>query len=233
MPRFGNLIRFLCCKEKHPFTFDDIHSDLSVVGELLEQGHDLLWRRRAHLYMVVPLTWTIPSGFSDRVMPEGYLGVTDATLVRLPSEFRILRGKLVREDRDKAMHHINWFCSRVQEEFWKELYAKGIVLTVKAYQSPANAFTMPWYPKKHIGVLVPKSLPHRQQDENEMREIMVAKLWNHTSEYYPQEPDCMEDYDEFDCLDVFDIEILPSARGPYLLFKTFEPLRQAISDILA
>ena len=31
----------------------DIHPNIRVVGELLPQGHDLLWRRRARLYMEV------------------------------------------------------------------------------------------------------------------------------------------------------------------------------------
>ena len=83
-------------------TFKDIFANITVVGELLDQGHDLPWRRRAHLYIVVPKEWTIPSGFSDRIMPAGYLNVTEATLVRLPAEFQIRRGKLIREDRYKA-----------------------------------------------------------------------------------------------------------------------------------
>ena len=32
----------------------EIHPCIRVVGVLLPQGHDLLWKRKAHLYMVPP-----------------------------------------------------------------------------------------------------------------------------------------------------------------------------------
>lgn len=221
-------------------TFDNIHPDLRVVGELLDQGHDLLWRRRAHLYMVVPLTWTIPSGFSDRVMPAGYLDVTDGTLVRLPSEFRIRRGKLVREDRNKAMQHINWFCHRVQEEFRKELYNKGIILLcVTKDVDPEIRMTPPrLFPEVEIRILVPKSLPHRLPNPEEQQNTLTSRAWRqlgagftYKTAYYPNEPEHLDDYDEFPCLDISGHKILSSNHGPYLLFNTFEPLRQAVSDI--
>lgn len=222
-------------------TFDNIHPDLGVVGELLDQGHDLLWRRRAHLYMVVPLTWTIPSGFSDRVMPAGYLGITDATLVRLPSEFRIRRGKLISEDRYKASRHVRWFQYRVEEEYWNNLYSKGIILTMVTKDiNPEIRMTPPMsLPETEIRILVPKSLPHRIPHAKEQDEALMSQIWRQGSfftyetRFFPSEPNNFENYDEFLVQEqIHDCNYYFSINDTFLVFFDFEPLRKRIQDII-
>lgn len=221
--------------------FDDIHPGLRVVGELLDQGHDLLWRRRAHLYIVVPKEWTIPAGFSDRVMPEGYLDINDAKLVRLPSEFRLRRGKLISEDRYKASRHVQWFQYRVEEEYWKDLLGKGIILELVTRDlDPTIRATPPiMLPQVEVRVLVPRALPHRLPSVEEMDEGIFHRacklgLFETISyKFYPNEPESTDDYDEFVLFDrIYDCDYYPSINETFLVFSDFESLRKRIQAIL-
>lgn len=220
-------------------SFKGIFADLTVVGELLDQGHDLLWRRRAHLYIVVPKEWSIPSGFSARVMPEGYLGINDASLVRLPSEFRILRGELVREDRDKASRHVRWFQSRVEEEYWKDLFGKGAILELVTVDlDPTIRTTAPMMlPREEVRLLVPKALPHRLPSVEEMHEASLHQAFRmsmlETYEFYPGEPNNPDDYDEFVLVDRIRYhEYYNSINGTFVVFLDFESVRKQIQAIL-
>lgn len=223
-------------------TFDNIHPDLRVVGELLDPGHDLLWRRRAHLYMVVPLTWTIPSGFLDRIMPAGYLGITDATLVRLPAEFQIRRGKLISEDRYKASRHVRWFQYRVEEEYWNNLYGKGIIVAmVTKNVNPEIRMTPPMsVPETEIRILVSKSLPHRlpnaeEQEETFMSQILrMGSFFTYETRFFPSEPDNLADCNEFLVQErIHDCDYYSSINDTFPVFFDFEPIRKRIQDIIA
>lgn len=220
-------------------TFKDIFADITVVGELLEQGHDLPWRRRAHLYIVVPKEWVIPSGFSDRIMPDGYLGINDAALVRIPSEFRILRGKLVREDRDKASRHVMWFQYRVEEEYWKDLFDKGVILELVTRDlDPKIRTTAPMMlPQEEVRILVPKALPHRLPSVEEKQEERVHLAFRmsllETCAFYPEEPESGDDYDEFVLLErISDYEYYCSINDTFVVFLDFESVRKRIQAIL-
>lgn len=221
--------------------FDDIHPDLRVVGELLEQGHDLLWRRRTHLYIVVPKEWTIPAGFSDRVMPESYLDINDARLVRLPSEFRLRRGKLISEDRYKASRHVRWFQYRVEEEYWKDLFAKGVILELMTRDlDPTIRATPPMMlPQVEVRVFVPRTLPHRLPSVKEMDEAIIHRpcklgLFETIScEFFPSEPESTDGYDAFVLLErIHDRDYYSSINETFLVFLDFESVRKRIQAIL-
>jgi hypothetical protein len=193
--------------------------------------------------MAVPLTWSIPSGFSDRIMPEGYLGINDATLVRLPSEFRILRGKLVREDRDKASRHVMWFQYRVEEEFWKDLFGKGVILNLVTRDlDPRIRTTAPMmFPHKEVRLLVPKSLPHRLPSAEEKHDAHVhlafrmSLIETYSDEFYPREPENTDDYDEFVLIDRFyeySRKYYYSMNDTFVVFLDFESVRKRIQSIL-
>lgn len=212
-------------------TFDNIHPDLRVVGELLDQGHDLAWNRRVTLFMVVPKAWPIPSHYEPSIMYEGFLGFDNAHLLVIPFDFRLKRSRLVRQDQNKAMQYINHFCFEVQKEYWKELYSQGVILAVRQFNIDECAGTQYWMPRNCIEVYVPKARTHRQPEAEEDAEILEINAQEHSVRFYPKEPEHPEDYDQFWCTDVSDYQINHSAENPFLCFGSFEAVRKAIANM--
>lgn len=195
----------------------DIHPDIRVVGELLPQGHDLLWRRRACLYMEVPSEWPIPKGF-DRL---------DDGRIPLEGDFRIRRDKLIRQDWHEALRQVSWFYMKVQEIYWKGLFSKGIILAFDLYKIDEYALSYPW-DSLGVRVLVPKSLPHRLPDEKEKEgSLLITLLQDHTTKYCPSMPESLEDYDDFPVGTTTDYDLTQM-----IYVDDFESARKTISSIL-
>ena len=199
------------------YTFE-IHPNIRVVGELLPQGHDLLWRRRARLYMEVPAEWPVPKGFRDR-LKDGR--------IPLDGDFRIRRGKLIRQDWHEAWQQVSWYYMEVQEIYWKDLFSKGIILAFDSYKINEFALSCPW-DSLGVRVLVPKSIPHRAPDEKEkFNSLLIVLVKNHTTKYYPSQPLSLEDYDDFPVGTTTDYDL-----SQMIYVDDFESARKTISGIL-
>jgi len=208
----------------------EIHPCIRVVGVLLPQGHDLLWRRKAHLYMVTPKEWPIHEGFRNRIQEDGRIS--------LHGEFNIRRGKLIREDKVKAFRQVNWYFIRVQEVFWKDLFERGIIFSmVSHWLNPEICATPPMLiPKLEMRLHVPKgmltSVPEPEPENNPL----ILNLWEHAAVYFPGEPEVPDAYDEFVLGEICEYDYIDRGhlpRGsnvPFLL--SFETVREAIMSIL-
>ncbi|MBQ6911544.1 MAG: hypothetical protein IJQ35_05185 [Bacteroidales bacterium] len=176
--------------------YDLIDYGLRVVGELTEPGHDLPWRRNAKLYISVPKSWPIPPSYTDRIMPDGALGVTDANLISLKGDFRVLLGNVVREDWRRASRQVYWFTHRVQQVFWTALFSKGVIIAFEDYGPHPTSLCAPFNEEVWIRFLIPKSLSHKLPDD-----VPDAKKYMHLNEhqifYCPVEPANRDDYDEY------------------------------------
>lgn len=200
-------------------TFNNLHLDLRVVGELLPQGHDLLWRRRALLYMEVPSEWPVPDEFRDQVK-DGR--------IKLYGKFRTFRGKLIRTDRYKAWSQIDYFYSSMQELYWKTLFAKGIILAVYSHVIDEYALVCSEFHPLPVRMLVPKSLPHRIPEKREMENSLLLDLLKKNDiKYYPTEPLSLDDYDDFP------IGVTNNySLSQEIFVDDFESARKTIADIL-
>lgn len=150
----------------------DIFPHSRVVGEILPQGHDLLWRHRVQLYMEVPSEWPVPDEFRDQVK-DGR--------IKLYGKFRTFRGKLIRTDRYKAWSQIDYFYSSMQELYWKTLFAKGIILAVYSHVIDEYALVCSEFHPLPVRMLVPKSLPHRIPEKREMENSLLLDLLKKTT----------------------------------------------------
>ena len=195
----------------------DIYPHIRVVGELLPQGHDLLWRRLVRLYMEVPAEWPVPERFAH--MEDGR--------IPLDGDFRIRRGKLIRQDWHEAWQQVSWYYMEVQEVYWKDLFSKGIILAFDSYKINEFALSCPW-DSLGVRVLVPKSLPHRSPDAKEKESsLLITLVKNHTTRYYPSEPLSLEDYDDFPVGTTTDYDL-----SQMIYVDDFESARKTISGIL-
>ena len=200
-------------------TFNTLHPDLVVVGELLPQGHDLLWRRRACLYMEVPHEWPVPDKFLDCVK-DGR--------IMLYGTFRIFRGKLIRSDQYDAWLQVNHFYASMQELYWKNLFAKGIILAVESYTIDEYSLVHFEFQPLQVRILVPKSLPHKTLElRNKENSLLSSILAKNNIKYYPTGPSSLDDYDDFPI----------GFTNKYNLFQAifvddFESARKTIADIL-
>ena len=200
-------------------TFDTLHPDLRVVGELLPQGHDLLWRRRVQLYMEVPSEWSVPDEFRDRVK-DGR--------IKLYGKFRTFQGKLIRSDRYKAWLQINHYYASMQELYWKALFSKGIILAVESNKIDEYALVSFEFQPLPVRMLVPKSLPHKVPEESDMENsLLVSLFWKNDIKYYPAEPLSLDDYDDFPIGFTNQYDLSQS-----IFVDDFESARKTIADIL-
>lgn len=199
--------------------FDNIHPDLRVVGEMLDQGHDLLWRRRARLYMEVPHEWPVPDEFLD-CMKDGR--------IKLYGTFRIFRGKLIRSDQYDAWLQVNHFYASMQELYWKTLFAKGIILAVYSHIIDEYALVSSEFYPLPVRMLVPKSLPHRIPEKREMENSLLLDLLEKNDiKYYPTEPLSLDDYDDFPIGFTNNYSLSQA-----IFVDDFESARKTIADIL-
>lgn len=207
----------------------EVHPCIRVVGELLPQGHELPWRRKAVLYMVSPKEWPVPEGFRER-LEDGR--------VRLNGEFRVRRGKIIGEDRDKAMRQVNWYFIRVQVMFWKDLFAKGIIFgLVSRNLNPEIRITPPMViPELEMRLLVPKGMLDCVPESEPENNPVFLNLYEHTTLYFPGEPEAPDTYDEFVLGKICEYDYISRGhlpRGtntPFLL--CFDTVRAAILEIL-
>ena len=207
----------------------EVHPCIRVVGELLPQGHELPWRRKAVLYMVPPKEWPVPEGFRER-LEDGR--------VRLNGEFRVRRGKIIGEDRDKAMRQVNWYFIRVQVMFWKDLFAKGIIFgLVSRNLKPEIRTTPPMViPKLEMRLLVPKGMLDCVPESEPENNPVFLNLYEHTTLYFPGEPEAPDSYDEYFLGEIYEDDYIERGhlpRGtntPFLL--CFDTVRAAILEIL-
>lgn len=198
---------------------DTLHPDLRIVGELLSQGYDLLWRHRVQLYMEVPSEWPVPDEFRDQVK-DGR--------IKLYGKFRTFRGKLIRTDRYKAWSQIDHFYSSMQELYWKTLFAKGIILAVYSHVIDEYALVCSEFYPLPVRMLVPKSLPHRIPEKREMENSLLLELLEKNDiKYYPTEPLSLNDYDDFP-IGVTNNYSLSQA----IFVDDFDSARKTIADIL-
>lgn len=200
-------------------TLNNIHPNLRLVGELLSQEHDLLWRRRALLYIEVPSEWPVPDEFRDQVK-DGR--------IKLYGKFRTFRGKLIRTDRYKAWSQIDHFYSSMQELYWKTLFAKGIILAVYSHVIDEYALVCSEFHPLPVRMLVPKSLPHRIPEKREMENSLLLELLEKNDiKYYPTEPLSLDDYDDFP------IGVTNNySLSQEIFVDDFESARKTIADIL-
>lgn len=200
-------------------TFNNLHPDLRVVGELLPQGHDLLWRRRTLLYMEVTSEWPVPDEFRDQVK-DGR--------IKLYGKFRTFRGKLIRTDRYKAWSQIDHYYASMQELYWKALFAKGIILAVYSHVIDEYALVCSEFSPLPVRMLVPKSLPHRIPEKREMENSLLLELLEKNDiKYYPTEPLSLDDYDDFP------IGVTNNySLSQEIFVDDFESARKTIADIL-
>lgn len=197
----------------------DIFPHSRVVGEILPQGHDLLWRHRVQLYMEVPSEWPVPDEFRDQVK-DGR--------IKLYGKFRTFRGKLIRTDRYKAWSQIDYFYSSMQELYWKTLFAKGIILAVYSHVIDEYALVCSEFHPLPVRMLVPKSLPHRIPEKREMENSLLLDLLKKNDiKYYPTEPLSLDDYDDFP------IGVTNNySLSQEIFVDDFESARKTIADIL-
>lgn len=213
----------------------ELDNGIRIVGELTGQGPDLLGRRSAELYMAASKDWPVPTAYQEVLMPDGTLGIADANLIRLRGEYRVRRDDVIRKDWSKVSRRVYWFYHKVQQAFWTDLFSKGIILAIEDYDfdsedirpNPLDT------PKRLIRLLIPKSLPHRLP--NDVTEDLKFKhLWEHHTQYLPQEPENRDDYDEY-VYGELDAERI-SGGNPYFgntpCFRDFEPVRLAIRTVL-
>ena len=200
-------------------TLNNIHPNLRLVGELLSQEHDLLWRRRALRYIEVPSEWPVPDEFRDQVK-DGR--------IKLYGKFRTFRGKLIRTDRYKAWSQIDHFYSSMQELYWKTLFAKGIILAVYSHVIDEYALVCSEFHPLPVRMLVPKSLPHRIPEKREMENSLLLELLEKNDiKYYPTEPLSLDDYDDFP------IGVTNNySLSQEIFVDDFESARKTIADIL-
>ena len=200
-------------------TLNNIHPNLRLVGELLSQEHDLLWRRRALLYMEVPSEWPVPDEFRDQVK-DGR--------IKLYGKFRTFRGKLIRTDRYKAWSQIDHFYSSMQELYWKTLFAKGIILAVYSPVIDEYALVCSEFHPLPVRMLVPKSLPHRIPEKREMENSLLLDLLEKNDiKYYPADPLSLDDYDDFPIGFTNNYSLSQA-----IFVDDFESARKTIADIL-
>ena len=201
-------------------TFNNLHPDLRLVGELLPQGYDLLWRRRARLYMEVPHEWPVPDEFLD-CMKDGR--------IKLYGKFRTFQGKLIRSDRYKAWLQIDHYYASMQELYWKALFSKGIILAVESYKIDEYTLVSFEFQPLPVRMLVPKSLPHKVPEKSDMENpLLVSLLFGKTDiKYYPADPLSLDDYDDFPIGFTNQYDLSQS-----IFVDNFESARKTIADIL-
>ena len=196
----------------------DIYPYIHVVGELLPLGHDLLWRRRARLYMEVPAEWPVPKSFQDR-MEDGR--------IPLIGDFRICRVKLIRQDWHEAWRQVSWFYMEMQDVFWKGLFSRGIIVALDSHKINEHAMTHPWQRSMNVRILVPKSMPHKAPDAKDKENSLLTVLYEPVTRYYPAGPQSPEDYDDFLVGSACDYDLSEA-----LFMDDFESIRKNISGIL-
>ena len=199
--------------------FDNIHPDLRIVGELLPQGYDLLWRHRVQLYMEVPCEWPVPDEFRDRVK-DGR--------IKLYGKFHTFRGKLIRSDRYKAWDQIDHYYASMQELYWKALFSKGIILAVESYKIDEYTLVSFEFLPLLVRMLVPKSLPHKAPEIRDMENpLLVSLLEKNDIKYYPADPLSLDDYDDFP------IGVTNNySLSQEIFVDDFDSARKTIADIL-
>ena len=116
----------------------------------------------------------------------------------------------------------------MQELYWKNLFAKGIILSVESYTIDEYSLVHFEFQPLQVRILVPKSLPHKTLElRNKENSLLSSILAKNNIKYYPTGPSSLDDYDDFPI----------GFTNKYNLFQAifvddFESARKTIADIL-